>query len=390
MRLFFFVLLLTAVLASAARVRADDKDRIIDQKSELEKIRKEVEQSQHRLDSLKKSEMSTQGQISGYDEKITANKKVITRLNKQLRELQDQIAQIESDLGHSRDQLERTQRKYLGDIRQFYIKSARRSTKAFWESPENDLEQNRQVMYLAAVASFESDNVAEAGQYLTSTLGRLDELTGEHTKVRSLKKDKETATALDQSQKDKKEKALEKIRRKKLAEGDRMLTLTQAAEEMERVIARLEDERRRQQAERGNRPTEPSVFATLKGQLQPPVRGKIAVPFGPAVDPITRLKSFSPGITITAKSGTPVRAVAAGEVAYVGNLRGYGKFVIINHDDEYYTTYAGLGEPLVHVGDFVTSSTQLGPLANDGQLKFELRKGREPLDPVTWIRIDSF
>ncbi len=169
-----------------------------------------------------------------------------------------------------------------------------------------------------------------------------------------------------------------------------MLTLTQAAEEMERVIARLEDERRRQQAERGRQPSEPSVFATLKGQLQPPVRGKIAVPFGPAIDPITRLKSFSPGITIAARAGTPVRAVAAGEVAYVGNLRGYGKFVIINHDDEYYTTYAGLGEPLVSVGDFVTSSTQLGPLANDGQLKFELRKGREPLDPVTWIRIDSF
>ncbi len=390
MRSILIAALLAVGLLAGAGHAADDKDRIIDQKSELEKIRKEVEQSQKRLDSLKKSEMATQGQISGYDEKITANRKVIRRLNNQLKGLQGQIAQTEDDLNHSREQLERTQRKYLGDIRQFYLKSASRTTQAFWELPENELEFNRQVMYLAAVASFESDNISEAGQYLTNTLGKLDELTGEHNKMRSLKKDKEVATALDQSQKEKKEKALEKLRRKKLAEGDRMLTLTQAAEEMERVIAMLEKERRRQQSERGSRPTEPSIFATLKGQLQPPVKGKIAVPFGPAVDPITRLKSFSPGITIAARSGTPVRAVAAGEVAYVGNLRGYGKFVIINHDDEYYTTYAGLGEPLVQVGDFVTSSTQLGPLANDGQLKFELRKGREPLDPVTWIRIDSF
>ena len=26
----------------------------------------------------------------------------------------------------------------------------------------------------------------------------------------------------------------------------------------------------------------------------------------------------------------------------------------------------------------------------DGKIKFELRQGREPLDPVEWIRIDSF
>ncbi len=170
------------VLGAVSQSRADDKDKIIDQKSELEKIRNEVERSQKRLDSLKGAEKSTQGQISGYDEKITANRKVITRLNNQLKGLKNQIAETESDLGHSRDNLERAQRKYLGDIRQFYIRGTRPTGKPLWESPDVDMEANRQIMYLAAVASFESDNVAEAGQYLTNTLGRLDELTGEHIK----------------------------------------------------------------------------------------------------------------------------------------------------------------------------------------------------------------
>jgi septal ring factor EnvC (AmiA/AmiB activator) len=336
---------------------------------------------------LKNAEMQTQNQISSYDEKIAANQKVISRLNSQLRKVQHEMADTESMLEESHNRLERAKRKYLGDIRQFYMKAARRTTNPLWESPRASMQSNRQLVYLAALAEFESGNVSEAGQFLEETLDRMDELTGTRQKVASLKKDKETATALDVSQKERNEKALEKLRRKKLAEGDRVLTLKQAAEEMERVIARLEEERRQQP---DTRPRGPSVFATLKGSLRPPVKGKIVVPFGPATDPITRLKSFSPGITIEARPGAPVVAVAAGEVAYVGNLRGYGRFVIINHDDEYYTTYAGLGEPSVTTGEFVTGSTALAPVGEDGQLKFELRKGREPLDPVTWIRIDSY
>ena len=382
-------LLFIALAVGCTAVAADDKDRILDQQSELGKIRREVERSEHLLDSLKKVELATQGQISGYDEKIEVNRKVISRLNSQIKRLQKEVSTAEAELQTSRSILERTQRKYLGDIRQFYLKGTRRTNKPLWESPDTELEFNRQVMYLAAVTTFESGNVAEAGEYLTSTLDRLDDLTGESKKVSSLKKDKEVATALEQNRKQKKEKTLEKVRRTKLAEGDRMLTLKQAAEEMERVIARLEKQRREQLAERGQ-PTGPSVFATLKGQLQPPLKGKVLVPFGPAVDPVTNLRSFSPGITIKARAKTPVRAIGTGEVAYVGNLRGYGKFIIINHDDQYYSTYAGLGEPSVQIGDFVTSSTELAGLGDDGQLKFELRKGREPLDPIPWIRIDSF
>jgi septal ring factor EnvC (AmiA/AmiB activator) len=380
---------LTVLLAPLISVAADDKGRILDQRSELEKIRDQVKQSEARLDSLRQEELNTQNQVSQYDEKITANRMIIGRLNRTLSGLQGQIASADDQLEQSKERLDRAQRKYLGDIRHFYMRGTQRTARPLYESPIASMESNRQIVYLAAVATFQSDNVAEAGEYLGQTLEKLDELTGERKKVQSLKKDKEVATALELSQKERREKALEKIRRTKLAEGDRMLTLRQAAEEMERVIARLETERRRALAERGE-VTEPSVFATLKGSLPVPMAGKIVVPFGSATDPITRLQSFSPGVTIQAAPGTPVKAVGAGEVAYVGNLRGYGQFIIINHDDQYYTTYAGLASLEVTTGDFVSSSKVLGPLDANGRLKFELRKGREPLDPVTWIRLDSF
>jgi septal ring factor EnvC (AmiA/AmiB activator) len=112
--------------------------------------------------------------------------------------------------------------------------------------------------------------------------------------------------------------------------------------------------------------------------------------FGHFEDEITKLKSFSPGIVIQSQSGRTVVSVADGIVAYVGNLRGYDNFVIMDHGDQYYTTYGGLGEALVSPNEYVLAGSELATIGIDGEVKFELRRGREPLDPIKWIRIDSF
>jgi murein DD-endopeptidase MepM/ murein hydrolase activator NlpD len=157
---------------------------------------------------------------------------------------------------------------------------------------------------------------------------------------------------------------------------------------MKTIIARLEEARSRAAALDPTR-SGPSAFAAQKSMLQPPFRGKIIDGFGQHVDPVTRLKSFSPGITIKGQAHGTVRSVASGTVAYCGSLRGYGNFVIINHDHQYYTTYAGLGEILVSDGQFLRARARLGTAGKDGVVKFELRNGHEPLDPVKWIKIES-
>ena len=93
---------------------------------------------------------------------------------------------------------------------------------------------------------------------------------------------------------------------------------------------------------------------------------------------------------IKGKSGRQVAAVASGTVAYIGELRGYGNFVIMDHDGEYYSTYAGLGQVSATQGQYVQSGGKLAVAGPDGMVKFELRRGRKPLDPVRWIRIDSY
>jgi len=368
---------------------ANEEGDILFQKKDLDEIQKEVEQSRHKLDSLKQVELKIQKNVSGYDQKIASNKKVLSRLNQQLKKLKKEIVQGEGELTTGRELLDRARRRYLGSIRQFYL-ATYRSGEVFSEQVNDELQLNRQVVYLTALAGFESGNIAQASTYLSQSHDRLAQLTGEKKKVTGLKKKKETATSLEKTRKQKEQRALEQLRRKKSAEADRILTLQQAAQEIERIIARLERQRQESLAAIPGQPSGPSVFATLQGQLLSPFKGKIVIGFGHSRDEITKLKSFSPGITIKGKPGQKVVAVADGTVAYVGSLRGYGNFVIINHGDRYYSTYGGLGKTSVNTNEYLLAETTLAQAGKEGLVKFELRRGREPLDPVKWIRIDSF
>lgn len=381
-------IILTAGICLAASASADEGDKILDQRKELEQIQQEVVQSRQQLDSLKSAEVAVQKRIGEYDQRISSNRKVIRRLNAEMDQLKSDISKAETDLTSRQDLLDHTRRRYLGNIRQFYVATHKVADPGL-DRPNVELELNRQIVYLSALAGFESGNVAQAVSILSDATGRMDQLAGEKKKISRLKKDKETSTALENTKKRNREKDLEKIRQKKAAESDRILTLEQAAREMEMIIARLEQERWQKRADEVGSAA-PSVFAAMQGQLPAPYRGTIVVPFGSRIDDVTNLKSFSPGITIKGKAGRQVTAAASGEIAYVGKLRGYGNFIIINHDGEYYTTYAGLGAMHVTATEYVRAGTKIAVSGADGLVKFEIRRGREPLDPVKWVRIDSF
>jgi len=382
----FSVAVIFALCLAAPASAGDQSKDILQQKKELERIQKDVDVGQRRLDSLQGEQSRVLKSISKYDERIASDRKVLRRLTRELDQLKSGIARADALLQQSREEYDRRHRRYLGNIRQFYILT-QQPTRALTDSPDEEMEYYRKIIYLSALADFESGTIKDASALVDRSAEELDGLSGRQKKVSSLKKERETSRALGESQKQRQEKTLDQLRRKSMSEADRVISLRQAAQEMQGIISRLEEARLRRT--RAGADTGPSIFATLRGQLLSPFRGKITQAFGEHVDPVTRLRSFSPGVSIKGKARGEVLCVASGTVAYAGNLRGYGNFVIINHDHQYYTTYAGLGEILVSEGQFVASRARIGLADQDGLVKFELRNGREPLDPVKWIRIES-
>lgn len=95
------------------------------------------------------------------------------------------------------------------------------------------------------------------------------------------------------------------------------------------------------------------------------------------------------GIRIQARMGEPVRAAAPGVVAYVGNeLQGYGELVLVRHDDRWVTAYGLNSRILVEVGQNVGAGDVIANAGATGStdtpaLHFEIRRGVEPVDPLT-------
>ncbi len=113
-----------------------------------------------------------------------------------------------------------------------------------------------------------------------------------------------------------------------------------------------------------------------------PARGQVVLEFGPKAKGL-----HNDGINIEAPRGTPVYASAGGVVAYAGNeLRGFGNLLLIKHADGWVTAYAHNDELLVRRGDTVKKGQVIARIGSTGnvtkpQLHFELRKGRQAVDP---------
>lgn len=133
------------------------------------------------------------------------------------------------------------------------------------------------------------------------------------------------------------------------------------------------------------------AFFERKGSLKPPVEATLAREYGTYVDSQFRFRLMHKGLFYAAPNGANVSAIFEGTVALAGDLPGYGKTVIIDHGDNYYSIYAFATRTLVkqgskvREGDVVAVSGGSSPLFGPG-LYFEIRHFTDAVDPRSWIK----
>jgi murein DD-endopeptidase MepM/ murein hydrolase activator NlpD len=123
-------------------------------------------------------------------------------------------------------------------------------------------------------------------------------------------------------------------------------------------------------------------FAAARGRLLFPVGGRAEV------RPAHREGTNGPGLEIHAAAGAVVRAAFAGRVAFADRYGPYGRIVILDHGDHYYTVSGNLDEVSVQVGQQVGAGERVGTVGDDGQgamLYFEVRHGSQTVAPGPWL-----
>ena len=100
----------------------------------------------------------------------------------------------------------------------------------------------------------------------------------------------------------------------------------------------------------------------------------------------------SKGVDIAGKAGDSVIASADGKVVYSGTgLRGYGKLVILKHNNTYLSAYAHNQTILVKEGQAVSKGQKIAEMGNSDadqvKLHFEVRRQGKPVDPLKYLPV---
>lgn len=114
-----------------------------------------------------------------------------------------------------------------------------------------------------------------------------------------------------------------------------------------------------------------------------PVKGKVIAKFSSKAQ-------GNKGIDIAGKRGTNITATANGKVVYAGTaLRGYGKLIIIKHNDDYLSAYAHNDKILVKEQQQIKVGDVIAKMGNtDAQrvmLHFEVRFRGKSVDPLKYL-----
>ncbi len=220
-----------------------------------------------------------------------------------------------------------------------------------------------------------------------AALARLDKL---HTQIRSetgkleaLKSQQLAKLKEIKGYRTTRQATIDQLRNYISSQGNRLAMLQHNEKELEALLNRLRSEKTVMREYRKLPP-----FASLKGKLTWPVKGRIIHHYGaPGEGGQLRAR----GVTISANAGTKVHAVSAGKVIFADWFRNMGLLIIVDHGDGFMSLYGHNSRLLKKAGDMVKTGDVIALVGDTGgetrpELYFEIRKTGVPVNPDLWCR----
>ena len=384
MRFVLFAGLCLLALAVARPVLGQDDDaRSQRAAAELDALRDRIDTVRQQIaaDKTQRSELSTR--LSQTEAEISSAAKRLRSLDDKIAEARERVAQLTRRRDAERDRLADQLSGLRDQVRAAHA-SGQMDKMRLLLSGESPEKLGRMLVYYEYFANARTAQVTSLRDALADLAIRQNALSNEQaelTRQRSARADTLDSLKASQAQ-----------RKQAVAALDRQLSNKQASlEEMKADEQRLQRLMGRLQNELSSLPPvtpgDDTPFGQLKGRMQPPVSGQVLARFGTA-------KAGGPlkwqGQWLAADAGAPVRAVAGGRVVYVGYMHRYGLIVVLDHGDNYYTLYGHAESTYVEVGDRVERGQAVAKAGHSGGhtrdgTYFELRRGRTPINPATWL-----
>jgi murein hydrolase activator len=376
----FALVFVTGLIAALAYAASADRD--------LDGIKKKIELEKRVLSQVKKKESSVVESLSQVEIELE-------RKNKQLKQSTSKLDFVVSEM--HKKQAETVRLRESLEQRKTYL--ARRADALYrWQrgaSPlmilNGDLSLSsllKRRYYLQSTVAFDREMVQSLNEQATRQETLTQELARKRQNVDAQRRELTEVKEAVQKEAQKKRELLASLREEKESRQRAVKDLEQAALRLQKMIEELS---RRSAGKSSKEAPAGSGLESMRGKLEWPVKGQLIGGFGKTKHHEFSTDVFRKGLEIEAPVGEEIRAVEKGKIVFADRFSGYGKMLIIDHGDRYYTVYAHLSDFLKKSGDPVKRGEAVALVGDSeslvgSKLYFEMRKDGRSIDPTPWFQ----
>jgi septal ring factor EnvC (AmiA/AmiB activator) len=369
------------LLGCALALAAGANERLKQDAEQLEKLRGRIQALEQSLEADRSRRDELRAQLEDSERRYTELVATLDGLREQVAEQTERRRRTERQRREADALLQRHKQALARQVRASYVVGQRGQAKLALN--QDGGQQVSRVMtyydYLNRARARLIEGILDQVQALAALSDQLRRQTAELDLTRS--RHEGTLAALEALRVER--AGMIEALRERIAGGEEELHQLQADEQqLTRLLRELRKTLADIPADVGAKP-----FARLRGALPWPLRGTLLAHYGQPK--AGRLKWN--GLWIAGPEGAPVKAVAAGRVAYTGWMHRYGLIVVLEHEGGYYSLYGHAQGVAVDVGDWVQPADVVATVGATGGhekngLYFELRKGTDAVDPRPWLK----
>jgi septal ring factor EnvC (AmiA/AmiB activator) len=354
---------------------------------DLEGIKSKIEREKRGLSQLQKKEGSVLQSLGKIESELDKRSAELNTTRARLNSIVGEMANKEAEAAQLRASL--TRRQELLKKRAAALYRWHR-----WASPlillNGDVSLGKFLQrkrYLAATISFDRDLVRNFADEAQRQDALREELAHKRVDLDNQRQALGEAQNAVRKEAEKKKQLLASVRQEKATRARALREMEAAAERLQKM---MEEISRRSVSKPSEVPAGLGLEA-LRGRLDWPVKGEVVNAFGKSQHPEFAAEVFRKGIDIEAPLGEAIKAVEKGKIVYADRFAGYGRMMIVDHGQRYFTIYGHLSEILKKNGDEVKRGEILGRVGDSDSLAgvklyFEMRKDGHSIDPMPWFR----
>ncbi len=361
---------------------------VANQLSYKEKLK--LEKIQSRMINVNKEIEKSKNKLKVLQKELNENELITTKISTQLENIQNIISRKKDNLKKLKIKKENRQ-KMLDKEKEILVSQIRSIYKiGKYNYFKILLNQQNPSQITRAIAYYDYDNYARAKRIkkLKHTLNDIEKIElailDQTTKLESLENKHELKLEKFYKYRNNRLKFIKDINKYIKQQGIELLLL----KENEHKLGELLNNLKTPQLDKFDSAETELSFNSKKGDLIWPINGKLLKKFG-TEKKMTGLKWE--GVLIEAEEGSQVSAISDGKIVFADWFRNFGLLVIIEHQNNFLSLYGHNKKLFKTTGDFVKTGEKIATVGDSGgqentALYFEIRKGKETLDPSQWCK----